>query len=185
MNIFYLHEDPIQNVKWHVDKHVVKMATEYAQLLSTAHRFLDGELYEDRTKNNHRIKRWKLPDERENVLYKASHVNHPCNVWVRESKSNYRLMYQIYMACLAEYTYRYGKIHGASKPSISLLRTPNNIKDIGLTEVPQAMPEYCKVTGNPIQAYKNYYINEKNGFANWKNRTKPEWYKEQNADIHI
>ena len=107
MNIFYLHEDPIQNVKWHVDKHVVKMATEYAQLLSTAHRFLDGELYEDRTKNNHRIKRWKLPDERESILYKASHVNHPCNVWVRESKSNYRLMYQIYMACLAEYAYRY------------------------------------------------------------------------------
>ena len=23
---------------------------------------------------------------------------------------------------------------------------------------------------------KNYYINYKNGFANWKNRTKPEWY---------
>jgi len=38
------------------------------------------------------------------------------------------------------------------------------------------MPEYCKVTGNPIQAYKNYYINEKKGFANWKNRTRPEWY---------
>ena len=42
MNIFYLHEDPIQNIKWHVDKHVVKMATEYAQLLSTAHRVIDG-----------------------------------------------------------------------------------------------------------------------------------------------
>ena len=40
------------------------MATEYAQLLSTAHRVIDGELYEDRTKNNHRIKRWKLPDDR-------------------------------------------------------------------------------------------------------------------------
>ena len=176
MNIFYLHEDPIQNIKWHVDKHVVKMATEYAQLLSTAHRVIDGELYEGRTKNNHRIKRWKLPDNREDILYKASHVNHPCNVWVRESKSNYRLMYQIYMACLAEYTYRYGKIHGASKPSISLLRAPDNIKDIGLTELPQAMPKYCKVIGNPIQAYKNYYINEKNGFANWKNRTRPTWY---------
>ena len=45
MNIFYLHEDPIQNAKWHVDKHVVKMVTEYAQLLSTAHRVLDGEMY--------------------------------------------------------------------------------------------------------------------------------------------
>ena len=89
------------------------------------------------------------------------------------------------MACLAEYTYRYGKIHGASKPSLYLLRAPNKIKDIGLTQLPQAMPEECKVKDNPIQGYKNYYINYKNGFANWKNRTKPEWYKEQNANIHI
>ena len=51
MNIFYLHEDPIQNIKWHVDKHVVKMATEYAQLLSTAHRYLDGDMYIDKTAN--------------------------------------------------------------------------------------------------------------------------------------
>jgi len=62
---------------------------------------------------------------------------------------------------------------------------PDNIKDIGLTQLPQAMPEECKVKNDPIQGYKNYYINYKNGFANWKNRTKPEWYKEQNADIHI
>ena len=55
MNIFYLHEDPIQNAKWHVDKHVVKMVTEYAQLLSTAHRILDGTEYEGRTANNRRI----------------------------------------------------------------------------------------------------------------------------------
>ncbi len=64
MNIFYLHEDPIQNVKWHIDKHIVKMATEYCQLLSTAHRVLDGELYYDRTKNNRKIQRWRLPDDR-------------------------------------------------------------------------------------------------------------------------
>ena len=51
--------------------------------------------------------------------------------------------------------------------------------------IPQAMPEECKVKNDPIQGYKNYYINYKNGFANWKNRTKPEWYKEQNANIHI
>ena len=40
MNIFYLHEDPIQNAKWHIDKHIVKMPIEYAQLMSTAHRML-------------------------------------------------------------------------------------------------------------------------------------------------
>ena len=57
----------------------------------------------------------RYPDKREDILFKTSHVNHPCNVWVRESKSNYRLMYKIYMACLAEYTFRYGKIHGSIK----------------------------------------------------------------------
>ena len=31
------------------------------------------------------------------------------------------------MATLAEFTNRYGKIHGASKPSIALMRAPNNI----------------------------------------------------------
>jgi hypothetical protein len=46
-----------------------------------------------------------------------------------------------------------------------------------LTELPQAMPDYCKVGGNPIQGYRNYYINEKSGFANWKNRTRPKWYE--------
>ena len=77
MNIFYLHEDPIQNAKWHIDKHIVKMPIEYAQLMSTAHRMLDGEMYIDRTANNRRIKRWRLNDERESVLYKASHINQP------------------------------------------------------------------------------------------------------------
>ena len=45
MNIFYLHEDPVQNAKWHIDKHIVKMPIEYAQLMSTAHRMLDGHMY--------------------------------------------------------------------------------------------------------------------------------------------
>ena len=43
MNLFYLHEDPIKSAELHCDKHVVKMIIEYAQMLSTAHRMLDGE----------------------------------------------------------------------------------------------------------------------------------------------
>ena len=91
MNIFYLHKDPIKNAQYHCDKHIVKMATEYCQLLSTAHRILDGKMYLGKTKNNRNIKRWRLPDEREDILMKASHVNHPSNIWVRESRENYML----------------------------------------------------------------------------------------------
>jgi len=62
MNFFYLDEDPFKSIEYHCDKHIVKMPTEYKQMLSTAHRVLDGELYIDRTKNGARIKRWQHPD---------------------------------------------------------------------------------------------------------------------------
>ena len=181
MNIFYLHEDPIQNAKWHIDKHIVKMPIEYAQLMSTAHRLLDGEMYLGKTAIGRNIKRWRLHDEREDILYKASHINHPSAIWVRESIENYFQMYKLYMAVLAEFTNRYGKIHGSSKPSIALIRPPSNIPMVKGTQLPQCMPEMCKVKDNPILAYRNYYIVEKNSFASWKNREIPEWF--QTKDI--
>ena len=73
MNIFYLHENPIQNAKWHIDKHIVKMPIEYAQLLSTAHRLLDGEMYLGKTANGRNIKRWRLDDEREDIIQSFSY----------------------------------------------------------------------------------------------------------------
>ena len=181
MNIFYLHEDPIQNAKWHIDKHIVKMPIEYAQLISTAHRLLDGEMYLGKTAIGRNIKRWRLHDEREDILYKASHINHPSAIWVRESIENYFEMYKLYMAVLAEFTNRYGKVHGSSKPSIALIRPPSNIPMVKGTQLPQCMPEICKVKNNPILAYRNYYIVEKNSFASWKNREIPEWF--QTKDI--
>ena len=181
MNIFYLHEDLIQNAKWHIDKHIVKMPIEYAQLMSTAHRLLDGEMYLGKTAIGRNIKRWKLHDEREDILYKASHINHPSAIWVRESIENYFQMYKLYMAVLSEFTNRYGKIHGSSKPSIALIRPPSNIPMVKGTQLPQCMPEMCKVKDNPILAYRNYYIVEKNSFASWKNREIPEWF--QTKDI--
>ena len=181
MNIFYLHENPIQNAKWHIDKHIVKMPIEYAQLMSTAHRLLDGEMYLGKTAIGRNIKRWRLHDEREDILYKASHINHPSAIWVRESIENYFQMYKLYMAVLAEFTNRYGKVHGSSKPSIALIRPPSNIPMVKGTQLPQCMPEMCKVKNNPILAYRNYYIVEKNSFASWKNREIPEWF--QTKDI--
>ncbi len=58
MNVFALHTDPRFAAQMHADKHVVKMAIEYAQLMSTAHRVLDGSLYQDKTSNGRNIKRW-------------------------------------------------------------------------------------------------------------------------------
>ena len=69
MNIFALSKDPIESAKMMCDKHVVKMIIETAQLLSTAHRILDGEEYVDRTVNGRRIKRWLHPNSNMAVSY--------------------------------------------------------------------------------------------------------------------
>ena len=45
MNIFVLDRDPYKAAEMMCDKHVVKMILESAQMLSTAHRVLDGDEY--------------------------------------------------------------------------------------------------------------------------------------------
>ena len=182
MNIFYLHYDTKICAQEHLDKHVVKMIVEYAQLLSTAHRLLDGTQYFDKSKTGRKIHRWKLDDEREQKLYHAVSYNHPSAVWVRQDLSHYQCLWNLASELCQEYRYRYGgttdKQHKTSLVIQNLSFAPNNISRTGLfAEPPQAMPEDVKVPGDSIQAYKNYYLKYKRGFANWKARGIPYWYK--------
>ena len=181
MNFFYLDEDPWQSIEYHCDKHIVKMPTEYKQMLCTAHRVLDGEMYYDRTKNGAKIKRWKHPDRKMNKhLYLAGHVNHPTNIWLRECTENYMLMFTYYKLICEEYTYRYGKEHGAKDYWWILREPPKNMPSLGkTTPVPQAMKEFpqCMVEGDTVQAYRNFYVVAKRRFATWKERGAPLWYK--------
>ena len=188
MNIFYLDSDPSKCAKMHLDKHVVKMIIEYAQLMSTAHRVLDGEQYTDKTANNRSIQRWRMKDElSEHTLYKASHVNHPSAIWVRQSKENYRWLYRMWFYLLQEYTYRYGKKHACEKLMSALYLDPMNIPQGKFTEPTPAMPDTYKVTNDVIKSYQNYYIHDKSRFAKWKNRETPEWfsYGVKNANIQL
>ena len=166
MNIFYLNEDPKQCAREHIDKHVVKMIIEYAQLMSTAHRMLDGTEYWDKTKAGRRIRRWKLEDRREEQLYKASHINHPDAQWVRQTTGNYAYLWQLFNALCNEYTYRYGRVHETDRKLRGvLICPPQNLKEGDMTEPPQCMPDHCKHS-DVITAYKNYYIQEKKSFSN-------------------
>ena len=188
MNIFYLDPDPSTCAKMHLDKHVVKMIIEYAQLMSTAHRVLDGEQYTDKTANNRNIKRWRMKDElSEHTLYKASHVNHPSAIWVRQSKENYRWLYRMWFYLLQEYTYRYGKKHACEKLMSALYLDPMNIPKGIFTEPTLAMPDTYKVPNDAIKSYQNYYIHDKSRFAKWKNREIPEWfsYGVNNANLQL
>jgi len=178
MNIFYLDKDPVKSAELHCDKHVVKMIIEYAQLMSTAHRVLDGDLYEDRTANNHRIKRWRLSDSNmENVLYKASHINHPSNIWIRSSDSHYQFVYDMFVALCNEYTHRYGRVHLTEEKLKDVLQhLPSNIANINFVDPPQAMPDDVK-TSDAVDAYQNYYRVYKKGFAKWTDRETPAFMK--------
>ena len=177
MNIFYLHNDPIECAKLHNDKHVVKMILEYAQLLSTAHRMVDGYVHEDTTPNGRKIKRWKLENESlDSTIYKSTHGNHPSAIWVRQSKENYDWLYRLWIALMDEFTYRYGKVHSTARLKHALANSPTNIPNSPFTEPTPAMPDEFKVKGNSIQAYINYYVGAKQHLASWKKRTIPSWY---------
>jgi len=177
MNIFYLSHSPKLAAEYHCDKHCVKMILEAAQLLSTAHRVLDGEQYTELTESNRRIKRWKHPNvDFENNLYKATHINHPSAVWVRESETHYVWLYRHFLCLMAEYTKRYGKIHACTK-MVSLLEiVPTNIPKTQFKFPPQAMPDDVK-DSDTVTAYRNYYMVYKRDISKWKSGCVPEWYK--------
>ena len=146
MNIFAVDEHPIRAAHQMVDKHVVKMILEAGQMLSTSHRVLDGDEYYDKTKNNRRIKRWRLSDEREDKLWKASFVGHPCTQWTMASQMNYRWHATHALALCREYTHRYQKTHKAQSLIEYLFnREPQNIPTGKLTKFAVAMPDQYKV----------------------------------------
>ena len=185
MNIFYLDNNPKIAAQMHCDKHVCKMVIEYAQLMSTAHRVLDGAQYYGLTKNGRKIKRWKLEDKvMEDSLMKASHVNHPSNLWVRKSKTNYKWIYSLWIKLLAEYTHRYGKEHACEGYINFLKDLPTNIPHNDFSDPPQCMPDFCKVT-DTVLAYQNYYILEKSSFAKWKNGTIPKWFNDNHTHLAL
>jgi hypothetical protein len=175
VNIFAIDKDPIQSAMWMVDKHVVKMILETAQLLSTAHRILDGEQYIDKTKTGRNVKRWRLPDDREQMLYSATHINHPSAVWCRATVHNYGWLYQHFVALMDEYTYRYGKVHKCEAMSQWLVYPPKNIKIAELTPVTPAMPDEYKVPNDHVESYRNYYRIAKERMHKWTKREKPAW----------
>lgn len=182
MNVFFLSEDEETCAKEHNDKHSSKMCVEYAQLLSTAHRIVDGEMWQGKTQTGRNVKRWFLHDPSMNSnLYLACHVNHPSAVWVRESRENYMWLYRMWIALGKEYTHRYGRVHESVRKLEDYLRYPPvNIGTGEFTHPPPAMKQYpqCIVEGDSIKSYRNYYWEAKRDFCVWTNRDEPVWWKE-------
>jgi hypothetical protein len=149
------------------------MIVEYAQLLSTAHRVIDGEQHITTNANGRKVVRWRLPDNRENVLYQATHPKHPSGIWVRQCDRNYNWLYQLFCSLIDEYSYRYNKTHKSSELINHLKFVPENIKSGTFSEPTPAMPDEYKVAGSSIQSYHNYYRFGKEHLARWSKRSIP------------
>lgn len=151
MNIFLLDTDPILATKYHFDRHVVKMVTETAQLLSNCVEYKEGE------------------------TYRHSHPRHPCTLWVKESPANFWWLYHFGLALSQEYTYRYGKLHAATRVIEAcggrVLYTSKEP-----TGFVQVVPDECRVLGDPVAAYRKLYMGPKRRLANWKMRDTPPWW---------
>jgi hypothetical protein len=157
VNIFLLDKDPIKCAQYHCDSHVIKMILESAQLLSTAHHVLGGD----------------------GGVYKKTHENHPCAVWVRETRANYCYLWFL-MTCLGkEYTYRYGKTHKTLVDhKDTLANPPGKLQGVLVSDLPKCMPEHCK-SEDVVESYRNYYVKEKSDLLKYTKREIPLWVKKK------
>ena len=182
MNIFVLDHNPKIAAQLQCDKHVVKMIVESAQMLSTAHRMLDGYTEKRPSKSGKRmINYWVHPNkDLEDVLYKAVHHKHPCTVWTMESVYNDRWHYDHFCALLDEYTYRYGKTHSTERLKYWLVKPPKNIPQVPFTDFKLAMTHepQCIHEGQTIRSYREYYQTKQDRFKMvWTKRSVPDWFK--------
>ena len=152
MNIFVLDEDIQTCAQYHCDQHVVKMILESVQMLCTA-----------------------LNKKGFSTPYKSTHMKHPCVLWVEESYENFLWLQSLALALNDEYKFRFDK--DIDHKSISVLPDiePLSFENHGLTQFAQAMPDELKVEGDAVQAYRQFYIRDKLGFAKWTKREIPSW----------
>jgi len=152
VNIFYLHHAAPLAARMHCDVHVVKMILETAQMLCTVHH---------------------IHGNGEAVPYKPTHQNHPSTRWAAASKVQYDWLQQLGVFLCNEYALRYGPRRHACEVHIKgVLSAPPPAllaqRQFIWAEPPQAMPDDCKVEGDSITAYRNYYRKYKSSFAKWK-----------------
>jgi len=152
MNIFVLDLDVQKCARYHCDQHVVKMILESAQLLCTA-------------LNKYGIR----------TPYKATHLKHPCVLWVEESYSNFKWLIKLAFWLNEEYKYRYEKETDHRSWSVIETIQDYTYADKGLTPFVQTMPDHYRVPGDAVKAYRQFYIGEKLAFARWSKRPVPFW----------
>jgi hypothetical protein len=149
VNVFALSRDPREAARWAIDRHVVKMTLETAQILATVS--------------------WQHGCP---APYRPTHAKHPCVLWAAETSDNFRWLVEHGLALAAEYERRYGKTHKSAAVIAEIASSGVRPAKLGLTDFAQAMPEHYRGPDS-VAAYRAYYRGDKAPFATWKAPAEP------------
>lgn len=168
MNIFFLSFSPEEAAQMMCDKHVVKMILESVQIMCMVFRMLIND-----------------DDHADSLgLYQRTHPGNPCILWAASSSLNFNWLYHHTIALVKEHIWRYNRTVFHKSYQIA--------KKIGdeffcgrfhllfpsqkFTYPPLVMPDKYKNPHSVIESYRQFYIHEKADFAQWTQRSPPEWW---------
>ena len=149
MNVFYVHPDPEIAAQSLCDQHIVCMAKEAAQILSTV-AIANGMA----------------------APYKATHQHVSIVRWAGSSKPAGRWVWTHGMAICREYTKRYGKTHACEQILSQLQSVPDALPDIAFQPPPAVVSEELKSL-EVLAAYRAFYRTKT--FARYRHSQKPQW----------
>lgn len=162
MNIFVTDEHPKTAAENLDDKRVIKMILESVQMMSTATQLTLGQ-----------------------GPYKITHLNHPSNIWTRNSRGNYMWLYWHTTELINQYEYAYDKMHKCADHMDFLFDAAQSIPDGGITPFANCAANSDKGISykhilDVTEAYRRYLVDRWNGDARkptWQNRNMPFWVK--------
>ena len=161
MNIFALSRCPMQSAWWLDDIRKNKMILESAQMLSTAVRVLS-------------------PDTDLSV-YKVAYLNHPCTIWARQSRDNFKWL----LSHMSHLWLQKGGEHGSARliPQLDEYSSTGYFPNEELTPFANCARnlergvDYSEV-GDVHQAYRMYMNDrwkERNITLTWRWGEEPDW----------
>jgi len=186
MNIFALSRNPREAAEQMIDKHVVKMPTETCQMLHTNILFMQYFKEHQEIPSLAELKAFHR--EIGSELMKPAMLNHPSTIWARQSRKNFKWLFQHGKWLCREYSYRYEKRHGSEirikdvhKYKELLREHPYPMQE--LTPVTIAMDDSYRIQNDDlegwdfvIESYRHYYLEGKWEFAQWKKDRRPDWF---------
>ncbi len=153
MNIFQTQRCPIESAREHCNIHRNSQLKEGVQMLSTAHRVLDGDLADDR-------------------LYKICQPGNRFTKWARESDKNYLWLWSYCNELNNMFIEQNGRSHKSGELLDILKTLPHNISIGELSPVPIAeSSDTVQYIYNidPVLGHREYLCEK---FSEWRERGK-------------